>query len=321
MALASVGQVQVAVTTPGGNVGSHVVPMLVRAGVRPRLLSRHPERLPPGTAELADVVQVDQRDAEGVVEATRGVDALFWVDPSAGGEDPLAEYAAATRSVVAAVRAGVRRVVFQSSVGAERRYGAGEIDGLAATEVALDATDASVCHLRCGFFFTNLLLQLDAVRAGVLQVVLPLDQPLAWVAPRDIAEVAVGRLLSEWSGRVVQAVHGPVDLTWPEAPDVVAAATDRPLRVERVADEAMHDALRSAGMSEGLTQAVLGMSTGLREGFVPEQPRTPTSTTPTGLGGWAYDVLRPLLGDRAAEVSPGARRPGPPWPRARRRPC
>lgn len=55
---------------------------------------------------------------------------------------------------------------------------------------------------------------------------------MAWVAPRDIAEVAVTRLLG-------------------------------------------------AGMTPGLTDAVLGMSTGLRDGFVPEQPRTVHTTTPT----------------------------------------
>ncbi|WP_310721230.1 hypothetical protein [Streptomyces lydicus] len=66
-----------------------------------------------------------------------------------------------------------------------KRHGADEIDGRAHTETALDATGVDVTHLRCGYFFTNLLLQLDALRAGTLQVVLPLDAPMAWVAPRE----------------------------------------------------------------------------------------------------------------------------------------
>lgn len=37
------------------------------------------------------------------------------------------------------------------------------------------------------------------------------------------------------------------------------------------------------------------MSTGLRGGFVPEQPRTVHTTTPTTLAAWAYDELRPAL--------------------------
>ncbi len=124
---------------------------------------------------------------------------------------------------------GIARTVFQSSVGAEKRNGVGEIDGLAGTEVALDATGAAVTHLRCGFFFTNLELQLDAIRTGMIPVILPLDRPLPWVAPRDIAEVAVTRLLStQWSGRSVQGVHGPADLTWPRAAEVVSAAPVAP---------------------------------------------------------------------------------------------
>lgn len=208
---------RIAVTTPTGNVGRHVVAMLVRAGVRPLVLARDPARLDPQLRDLVEATAVDQRGAASVVTATAGVDALYWVDPTTDGPDPLADYALATEAVTRAVTENrIPRTVFQSSVGAELRHGAGEIDGLAATELALDATvgpQRSVLHLRCGFFFANLVLQLDAVRAGVVPVLLPLDQPLPWVAPRDIAEVAVTRLLSPgWSGRHVQAVHGPQDL-------------------------------------------------------------------------------------------------------------
>ncbi|WP_242908844.1 NmrA family NAD(P)-binding protein [Actinomadura terrae] len=285
---------RVAVTTPTGNVGHHVVGMLVRAGLRPRVLVREPGRLAPELRDQVDAVRADQYDPAAVVAATRDVDALFWVDPPSDGEDPLADYARATESVVRAVTDnGIGRVVFQSSVGAEKRHGAGEIDGLAHTETALDELGIDVTHLRCGYFFTNLELQLHALRAGVLQVILPLDQAMAWVAPRDIAEVAVTRLLSrEWSGRCVQAVHGPADLTWREVADILTAATGRQIEAERITDDAMRAQLRQAGMTDGLVEAVLGMSTGLREDFVPEQPRTVQSTTPTLLGGWAYDHLR-----------------------------
>ncbi|MFD7920989.1 NAD(P)H-binding protein [Streptomyces sp. NPDC059740] len=290
---------QIAVTTPTGNVGRHVVAGLVRAGVRPRVLLRDPDRLAPGIKDEVDAVQVDQYDADAVAAATEDVSALFWVDPTTGSEDPLADYARATRSVVRAVtRNRISRVVFLSSVGAEKRHGAGEIDGLAHTETALDGIGVDVTHLRCGYFFTNLELQLDALRAGTLQVVLPLDQPMAWVAPRDIAEVAVARLLSPaWSGRCVQAVHGPTDLTWEQVAGILTAATGRRIDVQRITDDAMRAQLRQAGMTDGLVEAVLGMSTGLREDFVPEQRRTVRTTTPTTLAAWAYDRLRHQITD------------------------
>ncbi|MEE2040644.1 NAD(P)H-binding protein [Nocardiopsis sp. CT-R113] len=288
---------RIAVTTPTGNVGRHVVTGLIRAGVRPLVLVRDPARLDPAIAGLVDAVAVDQGDGDAVVAATAGVDSLFWVDPPTPSDDPVAEYARFGAHAARAVTAnGIRRVVFLSSVGAERRSGAGEIDGLARTEQLLDDTGADVVHLRCGFFFSNLVMELDAIRSGTVRVVLPVDHPMPWVAPRDIADTAVGRLLNQdWTGRVVQAVHGPADLTWEQAAAVVSDVTGHSVRAERVPDERMRDALAGAGLGAGLVEAVMGMSTGLRDGFTPEQSRTAETTTPTTLAAWCQDELRPLL--------------------------
>ena len=207
---------RIAVTTPTGNVGGNIVSMLVRAGVRPTLLMRDPNGLDPELRELVDPIAVDQGDADAVVAATTGVDALYWVCPTDRGSDPVAAYASFGEIAARAVTENsIRKVIFQSSIGAEKRNGAGEIDGLARTEQLLNDAAASVLHLRCGYFFTNLLMQLDDIKSGAISIVLPVDRPMSWVAPRDIAEVAALRLLSDdWSGHQVQAVHGPEDLSW-----------------------------------------------------------------------------------------------------------
>lgn len=44
---------------------------------------------------------------------------------------------------------------------------------------------------------------------------------------------------------------------------------------------------------ETLVEAILGMSTGLREDFEPEDERTILTTTPTTLAAWAHEHLRP----------------------------
>ena len=103
------------------------------------------------------------------MRSTTDAHALFWVDPTdIGAADPNAGLGPARCGyAAAAVRGnGIPHVVFQSSVGAEKRHGAGLIDGLARVEEQLDATGANVLHLRCGYFFSNLLLELDALRAG-----------------------------------------------------------------------------------------------------------------------------------------------------------
>ena len=230
----------IAITTPRGHVGSHVLQRLVQAGAFPRVLMRDPGALDPAWREHVDAVACDQDDADAVLAATRGVEALLWVSPPSPSPtlheaDPVAAHARLGGHVARAVAEnGIARTVFLSSVGAEKRHGVGEIDGLARTEEALDATGASVLHLRAGYFFSNLLMDLDALREGVLRTANPLDAPMPWVDPRDIAEVAAGRLLHPWEGRGATAVHGPEDLTFAQVADVLTTALGRPVRAERI---------------------------------------------------------------------------------------
>lgn len=292
----------IAVTTPTGHVGSHVVRLLCQAGVRPRLLLRNPARLDRGLRDYVDLAIGDQRDATYVAEATRGVDAVFWVHPDDWSlPDPDADAERTGEGLAVAMRQNrIARVVFQSSVGAELRQGAGFIDGLARIEQRLDAaqaeTGAALLHLRCGFFMTNLLGELEGLRAGRLTTNWPLAGPMPWVDPRDIAAVATGRLLArDWSGRQVQAVHGPADLTWIEVAAALSTATGVSIRAQQITDDEQRAALRAAGMSEVAVEGILGMSLGLREGFIPEQPRSALTTTAGSLAGWAITYLRPAL--------------------------
>ncbi len=62
---------QIAVSTPTGILGSHVVRLLLQAGVRPRLLMRDPAKLDRETRQLVDVRVGDQGDA-GYVRAATG---------------------------------------------------------------------------------------------------------------------------------------------------------------------------------------------------------------------------------------------------------
>ena len=287
----------ITVTTPTGNVGSRVVRLLLQAGVRPTLLLRDPPRLDPEILQRVDARQGDQDDAGFVREATAGTDVLFWVDPTDfGADDPNAVSARMGENVAAAIRAnGIDHTLFQTSVGAEKRHGAGLIDGLARIEEQLDATGTNVLHLRCGFFFTNLLGMLDTLRDGVLTTTMAPDARMPWVDPRDIGDIVAARLLAtNWAGREVGAVHGPEDLTYTDVAETLSEATGRKIRLEVVADDDARDALLAAGMSERTAEGVVGMTSGLRE-FTPEQARSILTTTPTTLGEWAFAHLRPLL--------------------------
>jgi len=283
----------IGVMAPKGNVGAHLLRLLVQAGERPRALVREPASLPRDAAEHVEVAACDVWDERSVVRATRGLDALYWVSPTAMGADPVAAHALAARHLAAAVGAnGIGTVVFQSSGGAERRHGVGEIDGLATTETTLDAAGIRVTHLRCGYLFSNLLLDADAIRAGTLITAMDLDRPLPWVAPADVAAVAAARLLSAgWSGRSVLGVHGPEDLSFREVAARLSAVLGHRVEARQVTDDDVRAQLRSVGMAPAQVEAIVMMTAGIRDGYVPEQPRSYVTTTPTTLQAWAAGRL------------------------------
>ena len=125
---------------------------------------------------------------------------------------------------------------------------------------------------------------------------MPLDQAHPWVAPRDIAEVAVHTLLNpDWHGHRVQAVHGPEDMSWNDVASIVSEGVGHEVSVQRISDSEMRQRLFSVGMPEQMVDAVMGMSIGVRDEFQPEQPRTIVTSTPTRLSGWVRDELVPIL--------------------------
>jgi uncharacterized protein YbjT (DUF2867 family) len=291
--------VKIVVTAPSGNVGSRAAAVLIQAGVRPTLIARNPARIDQAISEQADVVQADLSDTSAVVRTTRNADALLWVAPPTDdpGADPVAWYADLGVNAARAVTENrIGRTVFVSSIGAEKRSGAGEIDGLARTEELLDATGTTVLHLRCGYFYTNLLGELDSIRAGVLKAPMAVDYAQPWVDPRDIGEIAAARLLSAgWSGRHVQAVHGPEDLTLSRVAGIISEVTGHPVRAETISQDVLRRSLRSAGLGDRQVEGIAGMSAVLRDDFVAEDKRSVLTTTPTTLPAWAYVHLRPAL--------------------------
>ncbi len=226
-----------------------------------------------------------------------GLTALYLVIPEVlMVDDPEADAEAIADVVIGAVEsAGVARVVFQSSLGAQFRSGAGFISALGRVEERLDAladrTGIAVCHLRSGYLFSNLLMDVEGLRRGELRNTVPADRAMPWVAPTDVAAVALGRLLSSsWTGRVVQSVSGPEDLTFRQVAAIVREATGWPVTYTCDADADVRAGLAAAGFSRAAVDSIAGMSEGIRDSYASTE-RSIFTTTPTPLDGWVRQHL------------------------------
>lgn len=198
---------KIVVNTPSGNVGRAVCAHLLDAGVNVIGLARHPDKLADLARRGAKIRQGALEDEAFVVEATRGVDALFWVTPTdyRSGDLRASQNRVGTVAATAVRTNCIPRVVNLSSVGAQLRAGTGPVSGLHDVEMLLDAAAPNLTHLRPAYFFENYLWQLDAIRHAA-QVFLPVAGSIRipMVATRDVARAAADRLLdATWVGRSV----------------------------------------------------------------------------------------------------------------------
>jgi len=291
-------QPNIVITGATGHVGSRVTQLLIQAGVRPTLLMRDASKLSSEVREASNVVEGDLLDADFLRNSTKNADALFLLVASNYiSDDPYGEMLTIGRNAAEAIKQnGIARTVLLSSHGAQLSN-AGFISRLGQVEKILNEVGKNVLSLRPGYFFTNLFMSLEELKHGVFTKIGSLDVKTAWNDPRDIGDVVAARLLNtSWTGRGVQHIDGPEDLSWNDIARIVTAATGKEINaVETTADD-MRQALIGAGISPAAAEGFIEMGTGIANGAGDGYQRTYLSTTPTTLEAWAYANLRPALG-------------------------
>jgi uncharacterized protein YbjT (DUF2867 family) len=285
-----------------GNVGRQIVRRLLEAGEHVRAIGRSPQALAELEAAGAEPRAGDAADAAFLTEAFRGADAVHTMLPySHTAPDFRAEQARLSEAIVTAIRdSGVRKVVVQSSVGADLSSGTGFIAAsLHPHEQRLRALDGvDLLLLRPTLFFESIVAAVDAIEAtGVNADVVAPDVPVPMIASRDVAEVAAAALRSRaWTGVEVRELLGPCDLTYAEATRILGAAIGRPnLQYVQLPDDEMAAALVQAGFTPDVAALHIEMGNALSAGTINHEERGPrTTTTPTRF----EDVVSGLLADR-----------------------
>jgi uncharacterized protein YbjT (DUF2867 family) len=293
---------KIAVTTPSGHVGSSVVDFLLDFGgdIQVKLLARRPKNLDKFVQRGAELVIGAQDDADFLVSATQDVDALFWVTPPGYGSDNVRAFQ--NRLGIAGSFAihdnNISHVVNLSSIGAQLSSGVGPISGLYDVEGILDEAADNITHLRPGFFFENFLMQLDSItKWGRVSLPLSGSRSYPMIAARDIGRVAAFRLVDpNWKGMYIRELHGPADMSFDEAAEIISQVLGRKILFVRSDKEDARHVLLNTGMSENLADSLLQMYDAVETGRLqPLQPRSLESTTPTTLAEFVHEVMLPLI--------------------------
>ncbi|WP_250122593.1 NmrA family NAD(P)-binding protein [Chroococcidiopsis sp. CCMEE 29] len=290
----------IAIATPTGNIGSRVTQRLLDAGAKLVLLVRNPDKLDEKVRPSVEVRQGSLNDADFVIEATRGAEALFWLTPYNFTTDRLRQWQSHLGDcVVAAVqRNEIPYVVNISSNGAHLKDGMGPISGLYVVEQKLNQIAVNVVHLRPGFFMENYFWQLESLStSGQVFMPIPGDRRLAMIATQDIADVAASLLRDRsWAGQIIRGLHGPADLSFDQAATILSQELNKPITHVQIASEQFRQAMLSQGASADVAMQYVEMWQAIsHEDYIPAEPRAAETTTPTTFVQFTRDKLKPLL--------------------------
>jgi uncharacterized protein YbjT (DUF2867 family) len=182
----------------------------------------------------------------------------------------------------------VKWVVDISSMGAQTEVGSGIVAGLARHEKRLDALPGvNVLHLRPGYFMENLLANIGMIKGmGIMGSAVRPDAPIHFIATEDIARHATERLVKkDFTGKSVQELLGPRDVTMQEATSILGKAIGKPeLPYVQCPYEDAAKAMVGAGLSRSIADNFVTLQRSFNENQVfKSAKRDAGNTTPTTL--------------------------------------
>jgi uncharacterized protein YbjT (DUF2867 family) len=289
----------IVINTPTSHIGSKLAARLLDAGEKVTITSRDKKKVEDLAKRGARVVEGSFEDASLLAKALEGAEALFWLTPPPARPDYYAWAAKCAKlAAAAAKKAGARRAVVVSSMGAHTGPGTGAVGPAREMENDFEAALPAVVSLRPGIFMENFLLSTDMIaKAGQIFVPIPAGKRWPLVATADIAAKAACWLLDRgWSGHHRVGVHGPKDLSTDEAAAIISSALGKPVKcVDATLDQA-RGAMKGMGMPDFVVEIILQQYSAFREGRLdPAEPRTPNTTTPTTLAEFSREVLVPAI--------------------------
>jgi uncharacterized protein YbjT (DUF2867 family) len=239
-----------------GDLGAEVARALVGRDVDVRAMTRSQN---PDVDGLAGVVRADLGDPESLVPAFAGVQRAFLVSSPTQEQVTLE-----TNAIVAAEAAGVEHILKVSNIPI-----AGLETGLhgnhRAIERRLAASPVASTVVQPSLFASVLLRQLDLIRDG--RLVFPAgDGRIAWIDPRDIAEVAAAVLADPDPPTGALRLTGPDALTPSDLADRIGQVAGTKIDLVQPPLKEWANGLAASGLDPWLAASTVHLYEAVNEG-------------------------------------------------------
>lgn len=168
-------------------------------------------------------------------------------------------------AIHAAVKAGVKHIIYISTASARPDADNSLFDSHFATEQNLIASGANWTLLRMSIYAESLLdAAKRAAASGTYSAVL--GAPAAYVVRDDIAAAAAGILATPGHHGITYHATGPVSLAQPEVAEIIGKAGGKPVTFAEITADQQRQGLEAAGLPGFIVHAVAGFQSRLRAG-------------------------------------------------------
>lgn len=277
----------IAVMGATGHIGAALTEHLLAKGQDVRALGRDPKKLGALAAKGAKTKSGTFTDAAVLADAFSGAEAAFVMIPPSYGEADFGAYQdrQADAIIKAVQKAGVRKVVTLSSVGAHQANGTGPIKGLHRMEKRFSQSGGpDVVHLRPSYFMENHFFAIPTIKSmGISGSPLKPEVALGQIATKDVAQKAAEILdRADFRGSSVVELAGPRDVTMAQVTPILGRAIGKAdLAYVQFPYADAEKALAGMGMPPATAALMVEMYRGMNDGVV--VPQTPPERTKTSI--------------------------------------
>jgi uncharacterized protein YbjT (DUF2867 family) len=279
-----------AITGATGNTGKVIAAKLLEEGHKVWAIGRSSERLAELIEKGAEPHVGSIEDENFLTEAFKGADAVYAMVPPDFTVEKFRAYQNQVGDHLANAikKAGVKKVVFLSSIAAHLTEKTGPILGLHDVEERLNKLPGvDVLHLRPTYFMENLFAGIGTIKSmGANGSPIKGDVPIPMIATQDVGDYAARRLSKlDFSGQSAQELLGPRDLTMQEATSILGKAIGKDdLQYVQFSYEDAEKAIQGMGFTPDGARTYMDLAKGLNEGIVKGlEERNSENTTPTTL--------------------------------------
>jgi len=246
-----------------GHVGSATAKALLKAGQPATVLLHNPEKAASWKAKGANVAIIDVHDTAALRRVFAKGESAFLLNPPAPPSiDTVSAEKKSVASILNALKdSGIKKVVAESTYGAQPGDGIGDLGVLYELEQGLHELAIPATIIRAAYYMSNWDMSLETARKeGVVHTLYPIDFALPMVSPKDIGGFAARFLMEPMEHTDIQYVEGPKTYSPADVAAAFSSALNKPVQAVETKPNEWMQALRSMGFGEISANSMMAMT-------------------------------------------------------------